>query len=89
MLRNIPKPDLAQPASDASVCPLCHTALSTASDPMSSECGRCGQKWSARRLATVASYASWVDARAHTTETRNPVGSAVAVTEAPHARIHP
>jgi len=24
------------------------------------QCARCGQKWSATRLATVAAYAAWV-----------------------------
>jgi hypothetical protein len=51
--------------SDASVlatCPYCHTAF-----PLMSEgtreadwrCIRCGQRWDAGRLATVAAYASW------------------------------
>lgn len=46
------------------LCPLCHTmsptladqALATADDW---RCVRCGQQWSARRLATVAAYAAW------------------------------
>lgn len=46
-------------------CPSCHTA-----DPRVTNlavaggadwhCGRCGQQWDARRLATAAAYAAWL-----------------------------
>jgi hypothetical protein len=46
-------------------CPSCRTtdatmkydALGKGSDR---QCARCGQKWSATRLATVTAYAAWV-----------------------------
>jgi hypothetical protein len=47
------------------ICPLCHTphasltyqALQAGGDW---RCLRCGQRWDARRLDTVAAYAAWV-----------------------------
>jgi hypothetical protein len=45
-------------------CPLCHTDISSASARSPWQCRRCGQRWSPRRLATVAVYATWVSARA-------------------------
>jgi ribosomal protein L37AE/L43A len=54
-----------QPARlrDKAACALCRTAISGARAQFDWECRRCGQRWTALRLATVASYATWVDAR--------------------------
>jgi hypothetical protein len=49
-------------------CPSCHTedqtvtklAVSTGADW---QCARCGSRWDARRVATVAAYAVWVSER--------------------------
>jgi predicted Zn finger-like uncharacterized protein len=54
-------------ASDVSApltCPYCHTALPVVTaDGLEARgdwrCVRCGQRWDAGRLATVAAYASW------------------------------
>jgi ribosomal protein L37AE/L43A len=48
---------------DTAACPLCHTAISSATALSAWECRTCGQRWTARRLATVASYTAWVEAR--------------------------
>jgi transcription elongation factor Elf1 len=45
-------------------CPLCHTTDSSLrTDALAAggswSCTRCGQRWNARRLATVAAYAAW------------------------------
>jgi tRNA(Ile2) C34 agmatinyltransferase TiaS len=44
-------------------CPYCHTAFALMSGGARAagdwRCLRCGQRWDARRLATVAAYASW------------------------------
>jgi len=53
--------------SDVSVqttCPYCHTAFALTSGGAGEaagdwRCVRCGQRWDASRLATVAAYASW------------------------------
>ena len=57
-------PALAGPAT----CPACHTAdlTMTASAVAAGadwRCARCGQRWDARRLATVAAYALWQSKR--------------------------
>jgi hypothetical protein len=54
-------PDVLQPA----ICPLCHTTQSFALPQGGAEwqCGRCGQRWDAARLATVAEYVASVVAR--------------------------
>jgi hypothetical protein len=46
-------------------CPLCHTSEASLTPQMLQagggwRCGRCGQRWDARRLETVAAYAAWV-----------------------------
>ena len=46
-------------------CPLCRTTHTTMTNDAVGkdadwQCARCGQKWSATRLATVAAYAAWV-----------------------------
>jgi len=46
-------------------CPSCRTTHRTMADGTVGngadwQCARCGQKWSATRLATVAAYATWV-----------------------------
>lgn len=63
--RRAESPDLRPQAT----CPLCHTrhALLTqqaldAGDDW--QCGRCGQRWDALRLQTVADYAIWDEGRA-------------------------
>ena len=71
MRPTIPTDDIDRPASppeesgelDRARCPLCHTRISRASAEFPWQCRRCAQQWSARRLATVAAYATWVDAR--------------------------
>ena len=49
------------------VCPLCHTPPAFGDTNLVAEagwhCARCGQAWTTRRLATVASYTAWVTAR--------------------------
>ena len=50
---------------DLAICPACHTqdpsmtnqALSAGADW---QCARCGSRWDAIRLATVAAYDAWV-----------------------------
>jgi hypothetical protein len=46
-------------------CPSCRTTDATMTNDAVGKgadrrCGRCGQTWSATRLATVAAYAAWV-----------------------------
>jgi hypothetical protein len=72
MLRIVPGPNThaaslegeTDPSRLAS-CPLCHTAhpflTQVALDAGEDwQCARCGQRWDAERLATVAAYAAWV-----------------------------
>jgi ribosomal protein L37AE/L43A len=44
-------------------CPLCHTSATLAQSALKAggdwRCVRCGQRWDAARLATVAAYAAW------------------------------
>ena len=50
------------------VCPSCHTC-----DPVMTadqlargadwDCGRCGQVWNTKRLATASAYATWASGR--------------------------
>jgi transcription elongation factor Elf1 len=57
--------DTPSDTSRLATCPLCHTrhasltqeALEAGGDW---RCIRCGQRWDARRLGTVAAYAAWV-----------------------------
>ena len=90
MLRIISTDNIDRLASgellDRGTCPQCHTTISSSSAAFPWRCRRCGQRWSARRLATVAAYATWVDARAERrdgavspddTETRHPLVVAV------------
>jgi len=49
-------------------CPSCHTADATMTSGAVAagadwRCGRCGQRWDSRRLASVAAYAVWLSAR--------------------------
>jgi hypothetical protein len=51
--------------SRLATCPLCHTThASLTPEALKTgegwRCIRCGQRWGARRLATVAAYAAWV-----------------------------
>jgi hypothetical protein len=55
---------MASAGSAQTTCPLCHTACALMSGgaretPENWRCVTCGQRWDARRLATVAAYASW------------------------------
>lgn len=68
-----PRPSLNTPSTLASelvglaMCPSCHTldlsmtnlAVSAGADW---QCSRCGSRWDAVRLATVAAYAAWASA---------------------------
>jgi uncharacterized paraquat-inducible protein A len=66
----VPSVELPEPVPDGSrlvSCPLCHTTHpSLTRDALQAgenwRCVRCGQRWGARRLATVAAYAAWVAA---------------------------
>jgi ribosomal protein L37AE/L43A len=61
-------PEAATDPAPSLACPTCHTpmsmftgeALKTGGDW---KCDRCGQKWTASRLATVAEYGEWDRAR--------------------------
>lgn len=58
----------AEPPERAAICPGCHTAahsltMSAVLAGTSWRCSQCAQQWSADRLAAVANYAAWVDAR--------------------------
>ena len=49
-------------------CPMCHTVDATLTNASLAagehwRCGRCGQMWDQKRLATVAAYAAWDLAR--------------------------
>jgi hypothetical protein len=53
-------------------CPLCHTVDTTLSGEsfaagIATTCPRCGQIWTAKRLETVAAYATYAAARAAVT----------------------
>ena len=55
-------------AAMSAACPSCHTtdAMMTAGALAAGagwRCGRCGQQWTASRIATVAAYAVWVAGR--------------------------
>lgn len=57
---NAPAPPVA--------CPSCQTARAQATDEVASagghwRCERCGEQWTASRLATVAEYEAWKHAR--------------------------
>ena len=76
-----PRPSLNTPSTLApelvglAMCPSCHTqdlsmtnlAVSAGADW---QCSRCGSRWDAVRLATVAAYAVWVSE--HTATSVNP-----------------
>ena len=69
-------PDGARLAS----CPLCHTTHpSLTRDALEAggdwRCTRCGQRWDARRLATVAAYAAWVVAQDTRARVRGAAGA--------------
>lgn len=57
---------VAPAAATLATCPLCHTGDATLTNEALSagadwQCVRCGQRWTAARLATVAAYAVWDD----------------------------
>jgi hypothetical protein len=79
-----PRPSLNTPSTlgpdlGLAICPSCHTqdrsltnlAVSAGADW---QCSRCGSRWNAVRLATVAAYAMW--ASAHTAAPVNPATDA-------------
>ena len=66
-----PRPSLKTPSALAhepvglATCPSCHTEDPSMTDLTVSagadwQCSRCGSRWDAVRLATVAAYATWV-----------------------------
>lgn len=63
-------------------CPSCHTADTTLTNLAVSggadwNCGRCGQRWGAARLATVAAYAVWLSQHTAQSDDRAHAGGAV------------
>ena len=59
---------LAPELAGLATCPSCHTEDATLTNGAVSagadwRCRRCGQRWDARRLATVAAYDAWVAGR--------------------------
>lgn len=64
---NAPSP-LAPELVGLATCPSCHTADRSMTNLAVSagadwHCTRCGQRWDAVRLATVAAYAVWLSER--------------------------
>jgi hypothetical protein len=51
------------PSVAPAACPSCHTARLLATDEVAAasdwRCQRCGERWTASRLATVAEYEAW------------------------------
>ena len=63
MVDAVPLPPSIEPAPPA-LCPSCHTARVLATDEVTAigghwRCERCGEQWTASRLATVAEYEAW------------------------------
>ena len=60
-------------------CPMCHTPASLTQSDLDAgagwRCGRCGQRWSATRLSTVAAYAASVADRAAVGPTTGETGA--------------
>ncbi len=61
-------------------CPLCHTTHpSLTRDAVEAggdwRCTRCGQRWDAKRLATVTAYAAWVAERDTSARMRGAAGA--------------
>jgi transcription elongation factor Elf1 len=57
-------------------CPSCHTVDANMTNVAVNEgaewhCGRCGQRWDALRLATVAAYAVWLSGRQSSSHDRS------------------
>lgn len=70
-----PRPAIAPALVGFATCPSCHTVDATLTNVAVSEgadwhCGRCGQRWDARRLATAAAYDVWL--AGHTDSSPNP-----------------
>ena len=75
MVRRVPESQAAPALLEAepvvrrhATCLLCHTTeLSLSNDALAAgggwRCRRCGQRWDARRLSTVAAYAAWARER--------------------------
>lgn len=58
-------PAIAPELVGFATCPSCRTTHATMTNEAvgngaDCQCARCGQKWSATRLATVVAYAAWV-----------------------------
>ena len=64
-------------------CPMCQTSATLSQSALEAggdwRCVRCGQRWDAARLATVAAYAAWI-------VDRDRIGGQV--TEDPDAGLH-
>jgi transcription elongation factor Elf1 len=63
-----PVADVVPDLNGFATCPLCHTADSrvttlAVSGGAAWHCARCGQRWDALRLETVAAYAVWLAER--------------------------
>jgi len=57
-------PDETRTGLRLAACPFCHTDSSVSHATLESagegwQCRRCGQRWDARRLATVGAYGAW------------------------------
>jgi transcription elongation factor Elf1 len=76
-----PLADVVPDLSGSATCPSCHTADSSVTNLAVSggadwHCARCGQRWDALRLTTVAAYAAWLAERTNaSTVTQRPPGS--------------
>ena len=92
VIAGVPVPEAASDASLETVpdgsrpvsCPMCHTTHPSLShDALEAggkwRCTRCGQRWDATRLVTVAAYTAWVVAQDTMARTR---GTAIDVSEA-------
>jgi predicted Zn finger-like uncharacterized protein len=67
MIDALPLPPFVAPGPPAA-CPSCHTARVLATEEVVTaggdwRCERCGEQWTASRLATVAEYEAWSRAR--------------------------
>jgi len=57
------------PSDGATTCPMCHTVVALTQQALAAgatwRCARCGQRWDADRLATVAAYAEYAAGHDH------------------------
>lgn len=58
------------------ICPMCHTGAPLPQSAIDAgadwRCVRCGQRWDAPRLATVATYTTWLE---HHDRAGSPIGT--------------